>query len=98
MFAIVAGATALVYETIHQLQRCSRPKDEQPPEKVGSIVRTNTAAGQRDAAATNGSTPAELEPLRESHDSQDDSHDTKENSQHSNDDSQGKNTASQETV
>ena len=95
MFAIVAGATALVYETIHQLQRCSRPKDEQPPENVGSIVRTTTAVGQRDAAATNGSTPAELEPLRES---QDDSHDTKDSSQDSKDGSQGKNTASQETV
>jgi carbohydrate-binding DOMON domain-containing protein len=86
VFAIIAGATALVYETIYRVQRCSRPKDEQPPENVGAIVKTTTTTtttatpttattttttGQKDDVIKDAITPSELEPLKDSQDSND---------------------------
>lgn len=60
IFAVIAAATAVGNEIIHQLQRCSKGKPVNPVN--GNIVKVMNSNEQKDAQV---SSPFELEPLKE---------------------------------
>jgi hypothetical protein len=66
VFAAVAGATALVYETIRLLQRCSKPETGKTSENPESDIFIIKAANRKEASETQQASPLELEPLKES--------------------------------
>ncbi len=62
----MAGATALVYETIRLLQRCSKPETGKTSENPESDIFIIKAANRKEASETQQASPLELEPLKES--------------------------------